>query len=151
LLRGQDLRDDLVLLDLRGRRNLDLEADGDLDEFALGLLIQIGGGQQRRTDGFGLRKIFVLMLVLGVVAKGLTVARATAAASALLPVRIRAMFGLQRSVSLVESDPSSSHEYDAKGEAAKLRGGDEHEGGCPGDSSTRLRWNQGESERGPLR
>jgi len=106
-LRGQDLGDDLVFLDLRGRRDLDLEADGDLDEFALRLLFKVGSGQQRRTDGFGLRKIVVLMLVLGVVAKGLTAARATAAASARLPVIIRAMFGLQRSVSLVESDSSS--------------------------------------------
>jgi len=106
-LRGQDLSDDLVLLDLRGRRDLDLEADGDLDQLALRLLVKIGGGQQRRTDGFGLRKIVMLMLVLGIVAKGLTAARATAAASALLPVVRRAMFGLQRSVSLVESDSSS--------------------------------------------
>jgi len=107
LLRGQDLRDDLVLLDLGRRRDLDLETDRDLDQLALRLLFEIGGGQQRRTDGLGLRKIVVLMLVLGIVAKGLTAARASAAASALLPVVIRAMFGLQRSVSLVESDPSS--------------------------------------------
>jgi hypothetical protein len=107
LLRGQDLGDDLVFLDLRRRRYLDLETDGDLDQFALRLLFEIGGGQQRRTDGLGLRKIVMLMLVLGIVAKGLTAARASAAASALLPVVRRAMFGLQRSVSLVESDSSS--------------------------------------------
>ena len=87
----------LIFLDLCRRRYFDVEFFGDVDQFALRFLRELSGGKHRRN--FDLRKLLVksgLML-----RKMMAPARATAASALLLAHIVgRAMFGLQKSISL---------------------------------------------------
>ena len=110
-LRLHQQRDDLVFLDFRRRGDLDFEFLGDVEELRLGLLAELC--RRKHRWNFYLRKLLVESG--GMLPEVMAAARSAAASSAtLLPhivivtlVVVGAMFGLQKSISLLEPHTSS--------------------------------------------
>lgn len=97
LLRGYDGGDDLVLLHRRRIAERNVVALGELDQFGLLLVFEVGCGQKRRPSCFRLRKLLVVLLKLRV--EPVAAARTAATSATLLPaIVVGAMFRLQRNV-----------------------------------------------------
>ena len=115
-LRLHEQGDDLVLLDFGRGRNLDFELLGDVEQLALRFLTELSRGEHRRH--FNLRELVVMRrrMLPKVVAAPRTPAASACALLAHIVIKalfgVGAMFGLQKSISLLEPHTSSSQVED---------------------------------------
>ena len=115
-MRLHEQGDDLVLLDFRRGRNLDFELLGDVEQLALRFLTELSRGEHRRH--FDLRELVVMRrrMLPKLVAAPRTPAASACALLAHIVIEalfgVGAMFGLQKSISLLEPHTSSSQVED---------------------------------------